>query len=77
MAKLVADFDYTDAELLALFRQALAHISIGGQNYQIGDRIFEAGDLPEIRTTITWLEQRVNADAATGPAELVARMVRR
>ena len=66
MAKLTADFDYSDAELLALFREAFAKITVTGGSYKFGDREFTSHDLPEIRKTIAWLEQRVNA-AASGP----------
>lgn len=75
--KFAADFDYTDAELLAAFRQCLIAISITGQSYQIGTRIFTNANLAEVRTTINWLESRVATSNGTGPAEVVARMVRR
>ena len=60
MAKLVAENEYTDSELLALWREAHAKLSVGGQSYRIGSREFTAADLKYIREQIEWLEQRVN-----------------
>lgn len=74
MSKYVAQFEYTDAELLALFREALARVSVSGQSYQIAGRIFTAANLPEIRKQVEWLESRVNA--TSGPAENIARLKR-
>ena len=78
MDKYEAGYTYTDAELLALYREALAAISVGGQQYRIDDRWFTSADLPEVRDMITWLEQRINeANASSSlPANFVARMVR-
>lgn len=72
--KYEADFTYTDAELLALYRAALARISVSGQEYTIGNRTFIAADLAEIRQMISWLEPRVNA--SSGPAANYARIKR-
>lgn len=63
----------TDAELLLLYRAALAAIS-QGQSYQFGDKQLTRADLKEVREMITWLEDRVAAATLQGPAENVARM---
>lgn len=62
MAKLVAENEYTDAELLALWREAYAKLSIGGQEVTIRGRTFRAADLPHIRDQITWLESRIGSE---------------
>lgn len=76
MAKLVASFEYTDAELLALYREAFAAVSVKGRSYTIGDRSFTAQDLNHIRDTITWLEQRITT-ASGGIASNLVRLNRR
>lgn len=74
-SKYVAGFTYTDAELLALYRECLARIS-QNQKYEIDDRVFEAADLPEVRKMVDWLEQKVNAASYPVIGTLLARMVR-
>lgn len=66
MAKYEAEYEYTDAELLALFRQAKARVSISGESYTIGGRTFRSADLAEINRTIKSLEAAIGA--ASGPA---------
>lgn len=73
MAKHVAGFSYTDAELLALFREALAHIAAGGQSYKLGSVEYVRADLPVILKTITSLEQRISTATQTGPAQNLAQ----
>lgn len=51
---------FTDAELLAMFRLALVNVSTG-QSYAINGRALTRADLSQIRETIEWLEERVNA----------------
>ena len=75
--KYVADFDYTNAELLALYRQCLARISVSGQEYEIGTRRFTAADLAEVRATINELEQKVSAGTCRGAAESLVSLRRR
>ena len=41
MGKLTAGYTYTDAELLSLYREALAHIS-QGQSYSIRGKVLSA-----------------------------------
>lgn len=65
---------YTDAELLALYREALARISVSGQSYVINGRTFTMASLKEIREQIVWLEGRLAA--ADGPATNVAQLRR-
>lgn len=74
--KYVAGFDYTDAELLALFRECLARISVSGQRYEIAERVYEAADVPEVLKIIDNLQAKINS--ASGPifGTLLARMVR-
>ncbi len=62
MAKLVADYEYTDAELLALWRDAYAKISVGGQEVTLRGRTFRAADLPHIQQQISWLEGRIGSE---------------
>ncbi len=68
--KYVADDEYTDAELLALFRQCYARISVSGQSYQMstpggGTTTFTSADLPRVREQINALQAAVNG--ASGP----------
>ena len=66
---------YTDAALLALYREALARIAVSGQSYTIKGRTFSMANLKEIREQIAWLESRV-ATASEGPVQNVARLKR-
>lgn len=70
--KPAADFTYTDQELLDLWREALAIVSIRGKSYQIGRRMLTAHDLQEIREMVTYFEERVAA--ASGLSVNLARM---
>lgn len=60
MAKLTPDYTYTDAELLALYRQALAKLSFSEEYEEGGIRVRRA-DIPGITKAIEWLETRINA----------------
>lgn len=66
---------YTDAELLALFREGVALIAATGQSYQIGGRTYTAANLPTMREMIDWLEGRISVEA-NGIATNYARLVR-
>lgn len=55
---------FTDAQLLVLYRNALAAVTVG-QSYSINGRSMTRADLPEIRETIDWLEARIQNAAAT------------
>lgn len=58
MAKLTAE-TYTDAELLALYRQALADLSVAQTTILRGKTVTRVS-LPNIKLTIEWLEKRVS-----------------
>jgi UDP-N-acetyl-D-mannosaminuronic acid transferase (WecB/TagA/CpsF family) len=49
---------HTDAQLLALYRDALAKIATG-QSYSINGRSLTHANLKEVRDMIDWLEARV------------------
>lgn len=66
---------YTDAELLALFREGVALIAATGQSYVIQGRTFTAANLPSMRDTIDWLESRISL-TENGIATNLARRVR-
>lgn len=62
---------FTDAELLALTRKAIADILAYGQSTGANGRTLNRADLPTLLQTQTVLEERVNAaapDAAGGVA---------
>ncbi len=48
----------TDQELLAAYRNALLTVS-QNQESTVAGRTFRKADLPEIRKTIDWLEDRI------------------
>ena len=75
MAKFKAQETYTDPELLELYRQAMAKISIG-EEYTIGGRTLKSADLQAVRETIDWLEQRIQASSTTGSNTALARFGR-
>jgi len=64
---------YTDAELLALYREGVAQIAATGQSYQIAGRTYTAASLPALRDTIDWLESRISSEQgmATNYVKLV------
>lgn len=64
MAKLAAQYDYTDAELLALYREAIAALS-QNKAYAIRGKSLTRSDIPHVREMIEWLERRVDAAAST------------
>jgi hypothetical protein len=72
--KPAASFDYTDAELLALWRECLATISVKGGRYRIGQREWQSHDLREVREMVEYYERRVAAES--GLAVNHARFVR-
>ena len=77
MAKLAAEFTYTDSELLDLYREAYAKLSVLGQETQLlGKRVTRA-DLSQIKDQIEWLEQRVDAaNTSRGPNRNYAKFVK-
>lgn len=72
--KYEAEHEYTDAELLALYREALARIPVSGQGYTIAGRTFTMADLQHVREMVEWLEVRISS--ASGPARNYARLNR-
>lgn len=64
MAKLTAE-TYTDAELLALCRQAVAELTVAQSTTLRGKTVTRAS-LPQIWATIEKLEKRLDAAAGTG-----------
>lgn len=56
MAKLTA-VDYSDAELLALYREALANLSVAQSTTLRGKTVTRAS-IPHIKDMIVWLEKR-------------------
>lgn len=66
MAKLVAEFAYTDAELLALAREAFAKLLAGEcQEYRVGPKVFRKHDLADLNTMIISLERRVGTSSTS------------
>jgi hypothetical protein len=56
MAKLTAE-TYSDEELLALYRQALAELAVAQQTVIRGKTVSRAS-IPHIKEMIVWLEKR-------------------
>ena len=73
--KPAADFTYTDQELLNLWREALAVISIKGSSYKIGSREYTFHDLDHVLAMVKYFEERVAAET-TGIAVNLARFDR-
>jgi hypothetical protein len=65
MAKIIADAEYSDDDLLELCREAIASLMAGGQRYRIGSREYQFADLDALRKQVEWLEAR-NARRAAG-----------
>jgi len=70
--KLVASFDYSDAELLALYRECAAKIS-QAQEYEILGEKYTRADLDQVLAAIAKLEARVNAANRVGPVRNLVR----
>ena len=75
VTKVTTANNYSDTELLALFREGVALIAATGQAYKIGTREYNAGSLPAMRDMIDWLEGRISAEA-NGIVTNYARLVR-
>lgn len=74
--KITAAFEYTDVELLALVREAIATVTKFGTSYTIGNRTFNREHLDELRKLQSELEQRISR-VATGMAYNLARRARK
>lgn len=73
--KFATSNEYTDAELLALCREAIAQIFATGVSYAIAGRQWTSADLPSLRSQVEWLESRIDSEAPA--AQNLARLVRR
>ena len=62
----------TDLALLAAYRGALMACS-SNQAYQIAGKTFTRADLPEIRKTIDWLEERIGDASVVGDGTGIVR----
>ena len=76
VTKFVTANAYTDAELLALFREGVAAIAATGQSYQIAGRMYTASSLPAMFTVMEQLERRIDAATYGTIATNLVRMVR-
>ena len=76
VTKVTTANSYSDAELLALFREGVALIAATGQSYQISGRTYTAANLPAMRDAIDWLEGRISSES-NGIVTNYARLVRR
>ena len=76
VTKVTTANSYSDAELLALFREGVALIAATGQSYQISGRTYTAANLPAMRDTIDWLEGRISSES-NGIVTNYAMLVRR
>ena len=75
VTKVTTANSYSDAELVALFREGVALIAATGQSYQISGRTYNAASLPAMRDMIDWLEGRISAEA-NGIVTNYVRLVR-
>ena len=66
---------FTDAELVVLYRRALAALAIS-QSTSIAGRTVTRANLPEIRKQIEWLEGRSARAAAGGSLIALGRIHR-
>jgi hypothetical protein len=66
---------YSDAELLALFREGVASIAATGQSYRVAGHEYTAASLPAMWAMIEQLENRI-ASAESGLATNYVRLVR-
>ncbi len=55
---------FTDAQLLAIYRNAYAHVAFG-KSVTIAGRIWIAADEEFLRKQIDWLEARINVSGDT------------
>ena len=75
MAKIEAEYEYTDAELLAILREALVAVMVKGQTYQFKGQIFTRASAAELREQIAWLEKKVST-ASSGLKTLPVKLKR-
>jgi hypothetical protein len=68
--KLTANFSYSYAEQLALWKEALAKLSTGLEVEVMGKRL-KRSELPHVQRTIDWLEAKVAAESGGGGGPLI------
>lgn len=72
--KFVADHSYSDQELLALWRECYARISVTGQSYQMnmggGTRTYTDVNMQYVQGQIDWLERRIAAASGANGGQL-------
>lgn len=73
--KLTAQFEYTDQELLAMWRECYAAIAVHGQSYSLLGRTYTRADLSEVQAQIRWLESRIE-QRSTGLIRIPIRIAR-
>jgi hypothetical protein len=70
--KYVADAEYTWAELLALWKQCYARISVSGQSYQFniggGTRMYTQADLKYVKEQIVFCQQQIDLETSAATA---------
>lgn len=71
MAKRLAGYDYTDAELLALVREAIANLVAGAQEYRIGSKSWRGADLSQLRAMRDELETRTGGGTSSAKTGLL------
>ncbi len=71
MAKITATDSWTDAELLALYREALVELSVA-QSTTLRGKTVTRVQIPDIIKMISWLENRISA-ASCGSRVVLAR----
>lgn len=74
--KIVANFTYTDQELLDLVNEAIATVTKFNQSFSIRGRDYTRADLPALMQMKTNLEQRINR-SSSGLARNLVRLKRR
>jgi len=63
MKKITTANSYTDVELLALWREADAVVSVSGQSYTNAIGTFTSANLDQIRASIMFYESRISGDS--------------
>lgn len=74
-AKITTENEYSDAELLALWREADAQITISGQSYSNEVGTFTAVDAAKIKRAIEFYEARI-VSASEGLVQNLCQLVR-
>lgn len=76
MAKLAADFEYTDENLLGLWREADAKLAAGAEEWMVLGQKFRRSDADQITAKIKYYQDLVNR-AGRGAAVSYARFKRK